>query len=151
MYANLIKETDKVYKNRRFAERLFNKCVTNGTLKLSCIFPQNLVIFSTYFSNVFERLDFSEPLKSNVYQNWVYTKSIRKTNLKEILKNRIKTLDKENSIDINTLLDQKTRSKDYTENLIENTLDLRLNSNKRRYQLCLFGKKFGKKNDQMGR
>ena len=132
-----IPENDQVYKNRRFSEHLFDKCVTNGKHKLSYIFPQNRIIFSTYFSNVFETLDFSKPLKSNVYQNWVYSKSIRKTNLKNILKNRIKTLDKENSMDI--VLDQKTRSKDYAENFIENTLDLRLNSNKRGYQLCLFG------------
>jgi hypothetical protein len=140
--SKLIKIKDKIKsneidKNKRFSEHLFDKCVTNGKHKLSYMFPQNLIIFSTYFSNVFETLDFSEPLKSNVYQNWVYSKSIRKTNLKNIFKNRIKTLDKQNSIDI--VLDQKTRSKDYAENFIENTLDLRLNSNKRGYQLCLFG------------
>ena len=124
------KEINKTLWNKKnFSQYIFQACVSDGKRKLSYTYPKSLLVAERKFKTNLEMRHLSEDKEIDISTEWILNKTFRKTQLAQILLNRMEMLDKGAFLD--SILEKKLISlpiiSQDTEQTLFKKIDSRLN------------------------
>ena len=134
-------QTNKALWNKNnFSQYIFEACVSDGKRKLSYTYPQSLLVAEKKFKTNLEMQQLCEEKEIYISAEWILNKTSRKTQLTQILLNRMEMLDKGNFLD--SISEKKMTSlpiiSQETEQTLFKKIDSRLNFKNQTHNLLFY-------------